>query len=285
MSRVEAKSGRGIKIVSIISGKGGVGKTVVAFNLAERLAADRARVLLVDADLNCGNIHILANTDVTYGLREVIRGELSVPEAVVSTPFGFDILAAGGGETIWTEQDVSPVAGAMARLRGETASYDLTLIDNSSGISKTAALITHASDAALLVLIPELTSIADCYGLYKYLIGTDPSPDCRLLVNRAESADEAEYIHKKLCAVSERFLGQTPGYLGHIAEDPGFRKSVASQTTLANLTSETEAVQQLTFLSQRLLRILGWSPPIDRNSFGNDEKTINKTTAMADIRE
>ncbi|UCE23374.1 MAG: AAA family ATPase [Candidatus Zixiibacteriota bacterium] len=285
MSDTGTTTARSVRIISIISGKGGVGKTVVAFNLAERLAAAGARVLLVDADLNCGNVHILANTTVTYGLHEVIRGELSVSEAAVSSEFGFDILAAGGGGDVWTEQDVTSVAGVMAGLRKLSTSYDFILVDNSSGVSKIADLITHASDTALLVLIPELTSISDCYGLYKHLTSSDSAVDCRLLVNRAESADEAEYIRKKLWAVSERFLRRTPGYLGHISEDRALRESVASQTALARLSTESTAVQQVTFLARSLLRVFGWLSEQEHNYPRNTQKTINKTTAMADIRE
>ncbi len=285
MSSIGTKTGHGVKIISIISGKGGVGKTVVALNLAERLAAAGARVLLVDADLNCGNIHILANTGVTYGLREVMRGELSISEAVVSTEFDFDILAAGGGEALWTEQDVASVARAMTEFRAQSDRYDFVVVDNSSGVSKAAALITHASDTALLVLIPELTSISDCYGLYKHLTSSDSDMDCRLLVNRAESADEAEYIRDKLCAMGERFLERTPGYLGYISEDRAFRESVASQTTLAGVSVEGQAVQQVTFLAGNLLRMFNWISEQDHNHPRNNQKTINKTTAMADIRE
>ena len=274
-----------VRIVSIISGKGGVGKTVVAFNLAERLADAGARVLLVDADFNCGNQHILANTAGDYGLRETIRGQLTLKEAIVHTPYGFDLLAAGGGNLMTTDNDVTPFATVMSKLRADVSNYDLILIDHGSGISKAATVMTHASETVVLLLVPELTSISDCYGLYKHLKQVDSSLDCRLVINRVESPDEARYIYTKLCALSERFLGHVPLYLGYLSEDRSFRASIASQAALSKLGAETPAIQELTYLARDLLYICGLSEQsADRRQLTN-QKTINKTTALADIRE
>jgi flagellar biosynthesis protein FlhG len=285
MSNAKAKDAGGIRIISILSGKGGVGKTILAFNLAERLATLGARPLLVDADLNCGNLHILANSEGAYGFREVIRGELSVREAVTSTPYGFDILAAGQGEAMGTDSEVTAIAVAIGRLRHESENYDVVVIDHSSGVSRAATVMAHASDQVILLVVPELTSISDGYGLYKHLIRTDSGLDCHLVVNRAESGDEAAYIHSKLCAVSERFLGNTPRYLGHILEDRCFRESVASQKTLTGLKTETTAIQQLTALARRLLKPQGGSVKASPAGHSNNQKIINKSTALADIRE
>jgi flagellar biosynthesis protein FlhG len=272
-------------IVSISSGKGGVGKSVLAFNLAERLAVMGVKVLLVDGDINCGNLHILANSEATYGFREVIRGQLSLKEAVFSTAYGFDVLASGGGDMVRTDGDITPIANAMVRLRRESASYDLVLIDHSSGISKIAEVMAHASDSVALVLVPELTSISDSYGLFKQLKGTDADLDCRLIVNRAESASEAEFIHTKLCALTERFLGSMPLYLGHVAENPHVRESVAGQTAISTVAAESQVTQELTSLARHLAEIFGISVTAISSAQSNIPKEINKTTALADIRE
>lgn len=273
------------RVVSVVSGKGGVGKSVVAFNLAERLAHAGVRVLLVDADLNCGNLHILANSSGDYGLREFIREELSLKEAVSSCRHGFDLLAAGGGEVIWTDGDISPVANAVVRLRKEGAHYDVILIDHCSGVSKTATVIAHASDISILLLVPELTSISDCYGLFKHLKTTDSHIDCRLLVNRVESAEQAEYIHTKICAVSDRFIDRIPAYLGCLREDQRVRDGVARQSALTEISPEADVVKELTTIARRLIGALY---PLSETSGEmplNSIRQINKTTALADIRE
>jgi len=273
------------RIISIISGKGGVGKSVVAFNLAERLAAAGLRVLLIDADMNLGNLHILANSSGDYGFREFIRQELSLREAVSKSRYGFDLLAAGGGEIIWADGDINPVAGAVARLRTAGRQYNIILLDHGSGVSKAATVMAHASDVSILMLVPELTSISDCYGLFKHLKATNENIDCRLLVNRVETADQAQYIHTKICAVSERFVGQIPAYLGCLAEDTHFRDGIARQSAISEFSPEADVVKELTTVARRLIGTLNptGDTAIDRAS--NSTEEINKTTALADIRE
>lgn len=273
------------KVISIISGKGGVGKSIVAFNLAERLASAGRRVLLIDADMNFGNLHILANHSGEYGLREFIRQELSLKEAASTCRHGFDLLAAGGGEIIWTDGSINPIAAAVSRLRQEGANYDVIILDHGSGVSRAATVMAHASDISILMLVPELTSIADCYGLLKHLKAADSHIDCRLLVNRVEKAEQAQYIHTKLCAVSERFIDRIPAYLGYLTEDKCFSESIARQSTLAECSPEANAVKELTVLARRLLRTLTpESHTISDKSLKSDPE-INKTAALADIRE
>ena len=145
--------------------------------------------------------------------------------------------------------------------------------------------MAHASDTVLLVLVPELTSISDSYGLFKQLRKTDSALDCRLVVNRAETASEAEFIHNKLCAVTERFLGSMPVYLGHVVEDRQVRESVAGQTAVTRVAPESQVAQELTSLAQALARIHGISTEAVSGRLTNTQNEINKTTALADIRE
>ena len=142
--------------------------------------------------------------------------------------------------------------------------------------------MAHASDINLLVVIPELTSISDCYGLLKILLAANRSIDCRLLINRAESQDEATYIHERFAAMTEKFLEQKPGYLGHLLEDSSYRQSVAAQSPLANLEPDSTAVGALTQLTEELVSALGLpqgsTPRIVK-------KAINNYAAAAEIEE
>lgn len=272
---------REVKLISVVSGKGGVGKSVLAFNLAERMASMGARVLLVDTDFNCGNVHILANSRCEYGISQFIRGELSLKEAVARVSENLDILPAPCGEVISAEEDMASVVGMMKNLRQQSLGYDLAILDHSSGISKTATVIAHASDLNLLILVPELTSISDCYGLFKHLKGIDTTVDCRLVINRAESAAEAAYIHQKFAALSKRFLGHVPEYLGYVAEDGHFKRSVATQRPLAGLGPESVAVQLIAKIGRVLLDEFGL---FTSSSRPQDKKEFNGNPAAADIR-
>ena len=265
-------------LVSVLSGKGGVGKSVIAFNLADRLASLGARVLLVDADLATGNIHILAAVQSEYGIREFADGRLSLAEAVRPVAPNLDILTStvvDPGESSWT------VAGAVEtarQLRRQATGYDLVVLDHGSGISDPATVLASASDLNFLVLVPELTSIADCYGLFKYLSKSNQAVNCSLLLNRVRTPDEAEYVRTKFQAVAERFLGGVPGFAGYLSEDETVRKSIAGQKPVAAVAPDSAVVGELGSIARRLA-----DKHLRSRSTGHHQK-INIHAAAADTR-
>jgi len=264
-------------VVSVLSGKGGVGKSVVAYNLSCALASFGQRVLIVDADLNFGNVHILANSRCTYGINQFISGELGLKEAVTALDKNFDLLAACGDRAVIQDGDITPIGRMMKQLRKQGQNYNFIVIDHASGVSKTSTVLAHASDINLLLLVPELTSISDCYGLFKHLKAADKAIDCRILVNRAQSQEEADHVYAKICAVSERFLRSYPGYAGFIPEHSDVRRALAGQHPLATVNAQSPVVQALNTLAASI----GANP---RRMQLFTPNTINKTTAPADIR-
>ncbi|MDH3891268.1 MAG: AAA family ATPase [candidate division Zixibacteria bacterium] len=270
------------RLVSLLSGKGGVGKSVLAYNMAERLAFRGTRVLLVDLDVYCGNLHILANVACRYGVAQVVAGDLSLKEAVTVLGGTLDLLATDGRG--WPEDMSSTKAAAhlATRLRNEGQHYDLILIDHPSGKCRASTVMAAASDINLLVVVPELTSIADACGLYKHLLETDRSLDCRLLVNRAQTDDEAEYIHQKLGALTERFYGRPPGYHGRLLEAESIRRAVAGQRPLS-MTDDAE--KTLVELEKITIQLVSDSLSAHSPAQENSEKAINSSPATADIRE
>jgi len=267
------------KLVSLLSGKGGVGKSVIAFNLAERAAHLGFRTLLVDLDLSCGNQHILANVDPSDGLDAFIRERKSPADVAVTLGDNLALLARATSNPIDELVTVSSLAGLAARLRNEASKYDLVVIDHSSGIAASAAVFAAASDINLLVLIPELTSISDCYGLSKYLYQSGRTIDCRLLLNRIESDSEAEYVWTRFRAMAEQFLDQAPGLAGMLPEDAAVRQSVAGQKPLSATAPESPALRAI----ENVIRNLGWRIPAQTAL--SKTRDINVVTATADIRE
>ncbi|MBD3257178.1 AAA family ATPase [candidate division GN15 bacterium] len=270
-------------MVSVLSGKGGVGKSVLALNLAERTSAMGHRTLLVDADLTSGNLHIMANLGSNDGMRRLIEGREQVVELVRPLATNLDLLTSSSGQPLEAFEDVKAVARLAARLRQQVADdetgYDVVLIDHGSGVSKAATVLASASDFSLLVLIPELTSISDCYGLYKHLTQTYDRIDCRLLLNRIESEEESDYVRTKFATVASRFLGRSPAFAGSIPEDVVVRQALARQQPIAQQAPESTVVQSLTSIARGLFN--GSRRPRRTVSL----KRINNNPAPADIRE
>ena len=176
-------------------------------------------------------------------------------------------------------QEVSKVADLASRLRRQAIGYDLVILDQGSGISNTATLLASMADSNLIVLVPELTSISDSFGLCKYLYRANQAIDLRMLINRVESDHEAEYIWTRFAAMTEQFLGRVPSLAGKLPEDEAVRKAVAAQRAIADLSPEASVVQAFT----RLVAVLtGLSAPIGSRI---STQTINSTPALAEIRE
>lgn len=268
-------------LLSIISGKGGVGKSVVGFNLAHQIAMSNSRVLMVDADANFGNQHIMANLSVEHGLNEVVKQTLSLKEAVVKVSDNFDLLASPHRVNPFEEDQIADLAGFVNQLR-QQKNYEVVILDHASGMSKQSATLAYASDVCLIVIVPELSSISDGYGLFKYLKSSSAEIDCRLMINRTENEAEAEYIFSKFCALSERFLGTVPEFAGYVTEDDAMRRSLAAQQPLAVVAAESVALANINLLASNIL-----NKPVGTHSADPEtpESRINKTTAYADIKE
>jgi len=268
-------------LVSLLSGKGGVGKSILAFNLAERLVATGQRVLLVDTDFACGNVHIMANADCERGLGHFLANDCSLADAVTPTECGVDILGSTWSTPLSIDNDVRAIAGLVESIRREATNYDYVLFDHGSGVSEASIVIAHGSDLNLIVMVPELTSIADAYGLYRHLIETNSNIDCRLLLNRVESDEEAYGLIDKFTAMTEQFLSQKPAIFGHLAETELFRRALAAQQPASAIAAESPAVQTLTILARTIageLELPAFEPDYPHNA-------VNSITATADIKE
>lgn len=272
----------GPQLVSLLSGKGGVGKSILAFNLAERLVAVGQRVLLIDTDFACGNVHIMANANCERGLGHFLANDCSLAEAVTPTECGVDILASTWSTPPSIESDVRAIAGLVESIRREASNYDFVLFDHGSGVSEASIVIAHGSDLNLIVMVPELTSIADAYGLYRRLIETNANIDCRLLINRVESDEEAFGLIDKFKAMTEQFLSMKPSFFGHLAETELFRSALAAQQPAASIAAQSPAVQALTSLARK---ITGEFEPAFSISSDQSPNTVNSIKATADIKE
>jgi len=270
------------RIVSILSGKGGVGKTIIACNLAERTASLGYRVLLVDADYSFGNVHILTNANCDYGVGSFASGRLSLREASITIAERLDILASESNNDTKQLYDVKAATALVDKLRRQATDYDLVLIDHGSGKSDSATAMAVASDLSILVVIPELTSLSDGYGLLKQLTLRDSNINCSLLINRAESADEADYVRSKFASVAARFLNLTPPFMGYLPEDTMVKESVSRQRLVAAVDGDSKAARSFTGISRSLVEWLRLQIEGRRLAA---EKRINENQTLADIRE
>lgn len=262
-------------IISIVSGKGGVGKSVLTYGLAERLSYESRRVLIVDADFYCGNQHVLANLTVGYGLREFLSDTLNLAQAVSVVAPGIDLLPSLPGHTLDFDFDTVAAVNLISNLREQSGQYDIILLDQGSGVSEAQLAMTCHSDDLFLIALPELTSISDVYGLYKRLHQAKTEARCHLIVNRVDSTEEGEHIRDKFCALAERFIGSVPIWAGSIPEDDAVRQSVARQKTIAETGGQSAALKALGALARAIISDTPGSPSPTSQEINNNRQTAD----------
>lgn len=217
------------RVLAVTSGKGGVGKSVVALNLAVALARHGQRVLLVDADLGLGAVGILLGISPEYTLEDLLQGRCRLEEVVAKGPEEISILpaAAEGDAAFWVEAELSQ--RVAEELREFEADFDFVLVDTGAGIGVATVDFVAAAGEALLLVTPEPTAIADAYATLKVLLGRQPTLRPGLLVNMADSTSEAAMLHQKFRELVRRFLGAEIDNRGYIPLDRYVREAVKRQ--------------------------------------------------------
>ena len=193
-------------VIAITSGKGGVGKTNVAVNLAIQLASAGKNVVLLDADLGLANADVLCNIDLPANLSHVISRRKDLNEVLVKAPGGFSLIGGASGLARMadlTDADRQRIVAAMGELE---ASNDVILIDTGAGISPNVLAFTRAADHVLVVTTPEPTAITDAYAVVKVISRDNADRRVSLLVNQARNAAEARVVHERIAKVARQFL-------------------------------------------------------------------------------
>lgn len=216
------------RVISITSGKGGVGKTNLAVNLALAAQELGQRTIVFDADLGLANIDIVLGVLPPYNLTHVLRGDKTIREVICRGPKDLPIIAGGSGvaELVnLAEWQLTKFINGLVELEDLA---DLILIDTGAGLSHTVMSFLYAANEVIVVTTPEPTSITDAYAIVKLL---SRRKDCqvRVLVNRAQSQWEAEATYEKLSKAAGRFLGFSISFVGWLPEDPAVAQAVKRQ--------------------------------------------------------
>ncbi|MFN3596112.1 MAG: P-loop NTPase [Rubricoccaceae bacterium] len=220
------------RTLAIVSGKGGVGKSVLAVNLAETMAEVGYRVGLVDADAGQSACPVLLNACPPVSVADVAGGRAAPGEALFRTASGVTLMQAASEPSRGGAERGAPalVAALDAGLDALRAASDVVLIDAPAGAGPLVRWAMDRAGAALLVLVGEPTAVADAYALAKLVWSADPGFPLGAVVNFADTEAEAESVAARFAAVAEPFLGQAPPYLGWVPYCVTVRQSVRAQT-------------------------------------------------------
>ncbi len=241
-------------MISITSGKGGVGKTSLAVNLALALSPEY-KVLLVDADLGLANVDIMLSLAPKVTVKHVLLEGRSLKEAVVEGGYGFHVLPAASGVVELVQPD-SDMKGILELGFHElSSSYDLLLFDTGAGISPAVLWFNCLASYTIVVFTPEPTSITDAYALIKVLFRDYGQKNFLLVANQA-SQQEGEQYFLHLKKVIDHYLGANPLFLGSIPKDPALTQSIRLQKPLLAYNRETKAAKAILEIAGKIKGII-----------------------------
>lgn len=241
------------RVISVTSGKGGVGKTNIVTNLAYALTRDGQKTLVLDADLNLANVDILLGLTPKYNLHHVFTGEKNLAEILVEGPGGLKILPASSGILELADLTESQRLYFLAEMEALAGEIDILLVDTAAGINNNVIYFNLAAQERIIILTPEPTSLTDAYALIKVLSGKHDVKKFRILVNMARSEKEAVAVFRKLSAVADRFLSTLSlDYVGFMPYDAKLPQAVRAQRLVTELYPDAPVSRMLAKISRQL---------------------------------
>lgn len=240
-------------MIAVVSGKGGVGKSIVALNLAVLLAARGSNTLLLDADQNLGNVDVMVGAAPKFRLGNVLAGEKDISEVIVPLTHRLFLLPADSGNPDVRPMTIEQQKDLLHSLSDLEQQFEYVVIDTAAGIGSIEIGFAVRSHEALVVTTPEPTSVMDAYAMIKLITAADPMVPVKLLVNEARTPGEADETARKLQMAVRHFLQRHVHFLGYVPHDLHVEKAVARQSPVVNEFPLCSASRALAALAETLL--------------------------------
>ena len=240
-------------VISVTSGKGGVGKTNISVNLSYCLQKLGNRVLILDADLGLANVDVLLGLTPEHNIFHLLNEGLPLSKILVQTKYGFLILPATSGVT----EMLSLSSGQKLELL-EAMDYledriDFLIVDTGAGLGDNVIYFNLAVQERLLVLTPEPTSLTDAYALIKVLKNKHNINKFRIIINMARTETEAKNVFKKLYAACDHFLSSVSlDLVGIIPHDVAVKKSVTRQVPFCHSEPHSSASKAMQKIARKI---------------------------------
>lgn len=243
-----------IRVITVTSAKGGVGKSSVALNLAIALSRRGRRPLIVDTDFGLANIDVMLGVKPEYDLYNVIKDRVDIRKAVVSGVDGVQFISGGSGFEELLNLGAYDLQRMIRNLMCLDDIADIILFDTGAGINENILRLICASHETLLVTTPEPTSFMDAYALVKIVDKRDIKPRIQLVVNRAETEREAEAAMEGFIRIAGKYTGMNILPLGYILRDDNMVRAVKLQMPLLASFPKSKAAYNFEKLAANYLQ-------------------------------
>lgn len=241
------------RVIVVTSGKGGVGKTNITVNLALALARREKRTILFDADLGMANVDVILGVSPKAHLGDVVAGRKTLDDVLLPIGDNLHVVPGGSGIHELADLDQDKLNGFIRQMASLENRADFILVDTGAGISRGVLNFVLAAHEILVVTTPEPTAITDAYGLIKSIDQHNPLAQVRLIINMAESEQEARAVAQKLIMIVDRFLEVDVSFLTHIEKDPHVSRSVLQQQPFYHAFPYGPSARRINLLASLLI--------------------------------
>lgn len=244
------------RVITVTSGKGGVGKSNVSVNLAIQLRKMGKKVIIFDADFGLANVEVIFGIVPKYNLFDIIYNNKTIREVLTDGPLGIEFLSGGSGVKELLKLDYAQISFLVQKLNELDKYADVIIIDTGAGISDAVLSFIYASNEIILVTTPEPTSVTDAYAVLKAIKNENKmqsEKSIHVLINRVESDEEGLDIFEKLNKVSKKFLGLELKNIGFLPEDKSLPKAVIEQKPVSILFPKSNVSRAFEKLATNVL--------------------------------
>ncbi len=266
VGKAETAAPSGPKVLSITSGKGGVGKSTLSANLALALSQLGKQVLLIDADFGLANIDVMLGVPALYNLGHFLSRERALSDIVQQGRGGVRFISGGSGLPELLQMNDSQLDGLLDELLELWAPNDYILIDTSAGVTETVLRLTQASHQCIVVTTPEPTSILDAYALLKTMLKYPPMPALSLIMIKADSQRDGDSATQSFVRITSKYLNLEIAPLGCILYDNEVSRSIRQQEPVLLSNPKSPASRCIQTVAHSLLQLP--QPTQEAQSFG-----------------
>lgn len=245
------------RVITITSGKGGVGKSNAAVNLAVQLRRLDQKVIIFDADFGLANVEVMFGAIPKYNLSDLIYRGRQIKDIITSGPMDIGFISGGSGITGVNNLSRDQIAFLVHNLKALDQIADIILIDTGAGIADSVLEFVLASPEVLLITTPDPSSLTDSYSLLKAL---HRNPNFRkedaaikVIANRVTTAEDGWAVFEKLHAIVNQFLNGSLEYLGMVPMDPAVEKAIRQQIPVSIWNPEAKSSRAFAGLADDLL--------------------------------
>lgn len=245
------------RVITVTSGKGGVGKSNLSVNLAVQLRKKGKRVVILDADFGLANVEVLFGMIPKYNLSSLFYQGKSIKEIITQGPMDIGFISGGNGIIGLNNLQRDQIMYLVKSIGELNEIADVIIIDTGAGVSDQVLEFVLASPEVLLVTTPEPSSLTDSYSLIKALYRnpnfTERDTTIHVVANKAHSAEDGQMVYNKLKSVVEQFLNGNVNYLGMIPQDTALERAVRQQKIVSISEPNSNAAKAYEILATNLL--------------------------------